>query len=42
MAQICFKQIKYITNGFTVMEMAQKFDKRLKYVGNEVHMWEFA
>ena len=42
MAQICGKQIKYIRNGFTMLEMAQKFDKRLKYVGNEVYMWEFA
>ena len=35
-------QLKYLRNGFTMLEMAKKFDKRLKYVGNDVYMWEMA
>ena len=27
-------------NGFTMLEMAQEFDKRFKYVGNDVYIWE--
>ena len=26
--------------GFTMLEMAYEFDKRFKYVGNDVYMWE--
>ena len=25
-----------------MLEMAEEFDKRLKYVGNDVYMWEIA
>ena len=25
-----------------MLEMAYEFDKRLKYVGNDVYMWEIA
>ena len=32
----------YLTNGFTMLEMAYEFDTRLKYVGNYVYMWEMA
>ena len=42
MAWICGKRLKYIRNGFTMLEMAKEFDKRLKYVGNDAYMWEMA
>ena len=29
-------------NGFTKLEMSQEFDKGLKYVGNDVYIWELA
>ena len=38
MAQIRGKRLMYIRNGFTVLEMAEKFDKLLKYVGNDAYM----
>ena len=28
--------------GFTMLEMAQEFDKRFKYVGNDVYIWDLA
>ena len=40
MAQIHGARLKYLRNGFTVLEMAEEFDKRLKYVGSDVYMWE--
>ena len=33
---------KYLRNGLTMLEMALEFDKGLKYVGNEVYIWELA
>ena len=42
MAQIHVARLKYLTNGFTMLEMAYEFDKRLKYVGNDAYMWERA
>ena len=27
-------------SGFTILEMAEEFDKRFKYVGNDVYIWE--
>ena len=33
-------RLKYLRNGFTMLEMAKEFDKGLKYVGNDVCMWE--
>ena len=35
-------RLKCLRNGFTMLEMAYEFDKRLKYVGNDVYMWERA
>ena len=29
-------------NGLTMLEMAEEFDKWLKYVGNDVYIWELA
>ena len=34
MAQICGELLKYIKNGFTMLEMAQEFEQLLKYVEN--------
>ena len=42
MASMCGKRLKCLRNGFTVLEMAQEFDKRPIYVGNDVCMWEMA
>ena len=35
-------RLKRLRCGFTMMEMALEFDKQLKYVQNEVYMWEMA
>ena len=35
-------RLKYLRKGFTMMEMALEFDKRLRYMGNDVYMWEMA
>ena len=40
MAQIHGSWLKYLRNGFTMLETALEFDKHLKYVGNAVYMWE--
>ena len=42
MTQICGERIKYIRNGFTMLEMAQEFDKRLIFGRIDVQMWEMA
>ena len=42
MAQIHGARLQYLSNGLTMLEMAYEFDKRLKYVGNDVYMWERA
>ena len=34
--------LKYLRNGFTMLEMALEFEKRLNYVGNDVCMREMA
>ena len=39
---MCGRRLKYIKNGFTMLEMADEFEKRLKYVGNGKYMWEMA
>ena len=40
MTYIFGKWLKYLRSGFTMFEMAYEFNKRLKYVGNDVYMWE--
>ena len=30
MASMCGKRLKYLRNGFSLMEMTKEFDKRLK------------
>ena len=42
MASMCRKRLKYLRNGFTMLEMTEEFDKPLIYVGNDVYMWEMA
>ena len=42
MAQMFGKPLKYIRNGFTMLEMAEECEKRLIYVINDVCMWEVA
>ena len=40
MTTMCGKILKYLRNGFTMLEMACEFEKLLKYVGNDVYMFE--
>ena len=40
MAQIHGARLKYLRNGFSMLEMTKQFDKLLEYVGNDVCMWE--
>ena len=42
MAQIHGTWLKYLRNGFTMLEMAKEFDKRLKYLVNDVYICEMA
>ena len=42
MATMCGKRLKYLRNGCTMLEMAFEFDSGLKYVGNDVYMFEMA
>ena len=42
MASMRGKQLKYLRNGFTMLEMTEEFDERLIYVGNDVYIWELA
>ena len=42
MAWIHGPRLKYLRNGLTILEMAEEFDKLLKYVGNDVHISELA
>ena len=36
------KRLKYLRNGFTILEMTKEFDKPFIYVGNDVYVWEMA
>ena len=42
MAQLHAAPFMCLRNGFTLLEMDYEVDKRLKYVGNDVYMWERA
>ena len=42
MAQIDGTRLQYLKSAFTKLEMALKFDKGFKYVGNDVYIWEMA
>ena len=37
---MCDGLLKYLRNGFTMLEMNLEFDKWLIYVENDVYMWE--
>ena len=39
---MCGKWLKYLRNWFSILKMAQEFQKRLKHVGNDVYMLEMA
>ena len=40
MSSMSRKRLEYLRNGFTMLEMTKEFDKRLRYVGNDVYLWE--
>ena len=42
MAQIHGTWLKYLRNGFTMLEIALEFEKRFKYVRNDVYILEMA
>ena len=42
MASMCGVRLKYLRNGFNMLEMTEEFDKQLIYVLNDVYMWEMA
>ena len=42
MAQMHAARLKYLRNGFTMLEMAKEFDIRFKYERNDACMWEMA
>ena len=42
MAQIHGTRLQYLRSGFTMLEIAEEFDKPFKYVGNDVYIWEMA
>ena len=42
MPWMCGKRIKYLRNGFSMLEMIYEFDNRLKYVENDIYIWEMA
>ena len=35
-------RLKHLRIGLTKLEMSEEFDKWLKYVGNDVYIWELA
>ena len=38
MASMCAKTVKYLRNGFPMLEMTEEFEKWLISVGNDVYM----
>ena len=38
MTTMCGKRLKYLRNGFTMLEMSYEFEKFLKSVGNDVYI----
>ena len=36
------KRLRYLRNGFPMLEMTREFEKRLIYVGNDASAWEMA
>ena len=42
MASMCGGRLKYLRNGFTMLELTEDFDKWLIFVGHDVYMQEMA
>ena len=42
MASMCGGRLKYLRNGFTMLDMTKELDKWLIYVGNDVYVLEMA
>ena len=42
MALMCGVLLKYLRNGFTMLEITLEFDKWLICGGNDVYMWEMS
>ena len=42
MASMRGKQLKYLRNRFTMMELTEEFYKWLIYLASDVYMWEMA
>ena len=42
MASMCGGRLQYLRNGSTMFEMTYEIYKWLKYVGNDVYIWEMA
>ena len=42
MAWMRGKRLKYLRNGFTLLEMTEEFHKRPIHMRNDVYMWELA
>ena len=42
MASMRGKRLKYLRNGFTLLEMTEELDKRQIHVLNDVYWWEMA
>ena len=42
MPWMCFKRIKYLRNGFTMLKMIKEFCKLLICMGNDASMQEMA
>ena len=42
MAQMHLTRLQYLRSGFTMLKIADEFDKRFKYVGNDVYIWQMA
>ena len=38
MASMCGNRLKYLRNGFAMLDMTEKFDKPLMSLGNDVHI----
>ena len=42
MAKICGKWLNYLTKGLINWEMTYRFEKCLKYLGNDLDIWGIA
>ena len=42
MAEMHGTRLLYLRSGFTVLEMAEEFDKLFKDMGNDIYIWKMA